>query len=271
MSGDLHSLTPTLRRFSGFAGDYDRYRPPPPAALAGVLRQFLGGSSPKLVVDLGSGTGLSSRYWIDAAREIVGIEPTADMRAQAEAHAGAGNLRYQAGFGHRTGLPTACADIVVCMQALHWMEPRSTFEEVRRILRPGGVFAAVDYDWPPVTGDWRAEQAWIECSERAERMEQSLPRDARPQRWDKAEHLARMRASGCFHYSRELLLHHCDTGDAERLIGLLYSQGGIQDLLKAARTHAELGLDSFEEIARRQLGTGSAPWYWSARVRVGLV
>ncbi len=41
------------------------------------------------------------------------------------------------------------AGIVTCAQSFHWMEPESTFIEVARILRPGGVFAAYDYDRPP--------------------------------------------------------------------------------------------------------------------------
>ena len=38
----------------------------------------------------------------------------------------------------------------MAVQALHWMEPAPTFGEVARLLRPGGVFAALDCDWPPV-------------------------------------------------------------------------------------------------------------------------
>jgi len=45
-----------------------------------------------------------------------------------------------------TDLPDGCADIVTCSQSLHWMVPESTFAEVARILRPGGVFATYDYD-----------------------------------------------------------------------------------------------------------------------------
>ena len=39
---------------------------------------------PRLVVDLGSGTGLSTRVWADRADEVVGVEASPEMREQAE-------------------------------------------------------------------------------------------------------------------------------------------------------------------------------------------
>lgn len=267
---DPSAFAPTIARFSGFAGDYNRHRPPPPAALAPLLSQLAGTGLLALVVDLGSGTGLSSRYWTECARRVVGVEPNAEMRAEAQRQTHAANVEYHAGYAHATGLPDRCAQIVTCMQALHWMDPPATFAEARRILRPGGVFAAVDYDWPPVTRSWRADEAWRSCNERAARLEAKLP-DSRPPRWDKAGHLARMEDSGCFRSTRECMLHHVDEGDGARFLGLLRSQGGVMDLLKAGCTEAELGIDALGEIARAELGDEPRPWYWSARVRVGVV
>src|SRR3984893_18785877 len=84
-----------------------------------------------------------------------------DMRTQAirkiEHHPYAAHIAYREGVAHRTGLPDGCADIVTCAQSLHWMEPTSTLAEVARILRPGGLFAAYDYDWPP-TLHWELDR-----------------------------------------------------------------------------------------------------------------
>lgn len=57
-------------------------------------------------------------------------------------------------YSHETNLPEESADIVVCSQSFHWMEPASTLSEVHRILKPDGIFATIDYDWPPVS-HWR--------------------------------------------------------------------------------------------------------------------
>jgi SAM-dependent methyltransferase len=120
-----HTLAATIQRFSGFAREYDHYRPQPPAALAQLLALYTGTRRPTLVVDLGSGTGLSSRYWGARALQVIGIEPSTDMRDEALRQTSAANVRYQAGYSHDTGLPAQCAQIVTCMQALHWMERRA--------------------------------------------------------------------------------------------------------------------------------------------------
>jgi SAM-dependent methyltransferase len=258
-----------LERFSGFADLYDQYRPTPPALLADLLTRMAQVEFPSLVVDIGSGTGLSTRYWEGRAAQVIGIEPGDDMRCQAEAQPRASSVLYRKGFSHATGLPEACTSVVTCSQALHWMEPQSTFEEARRILQPGGVFAAFDYDWPPATSHWEADSAYIECLARATELEKQLP-GQRVKRWGKEQHLARMQASGCFRFAREVVLHQADTGNAERLVGLALSQGGVETLLKQGFTEEQIGIDRLREMAGRFLGSEPRPWVWSARVRFGI-
>ncbi len=264
-------FTGNIERFSGFADLYDRYRPAPPTILGDILTRLSGTTFPQCVVDLGSGTGLSTRYWADKARQVIGVEPTADMRRQAELQTAAPNVSYREGFSHQTGLPDRCADIVTCSQALHWMEPQATFEEVRRIVRPGGIFAAFDYDWPPATGRWEADAAFTECTKQVDARIKELGLATSVKRWEKNQHLARMQASGCFRYTRELVVHHLDQGNAERLIGILLSQGSVMTLLKHGVSEKEAGLDRFKEIAHRALGSQEQVWYWSSRVRFGVV
>jgi len=260
-----------IERFSGFAHLYDQYRPQPPQDLARLLAGFGGIDSLSLVVDLGSGTGLSTRYWADKAVQVIGVEPAPDMRAEALAAGALGNVSYREGFAHATGLPDRCAALVCCSQALHWMAPQPTFEESARILMPGGVFACCDYDWPPMTGQWQADLAFEECLARIGILEQELGVAQRLQRWEKSEHLARMKISGCFRYAREAQLHHGDWGNAKRLVGLLLSQGSTMDLLKAGQSEDQLGISELRQTAARTLGSVPRPWFWSARIRMGVV
>ncbi|HEY3340410.1 MAG TPA: class I SAM-dependent methyltransferase, partial [Anaerolineae bacterium] len=88
---------------------------------------------------------------------------------------------------------------------------------------------------------------------------------------DKAQHLSRMRASGCFRYTKEIVLHQQDQGNAEHLVGLLLSQGSVMTLLKAGYSEDQLGIRTFREIAQRVLGDTMQTWYWSSRVRLGIV
>lgn len=221
-------------------------------------------------MDLGSGTGLSTRYWADAANQVIGIEPNEDMRRRASAITTEANVVYRKGTSSETGLPDRMADIVTCGQSLHWMEPASTFAEVGRILRPGGVFAAYDFDWPPTTGVWRADQSYQECIHGLSELDDKMSKEKEVRKWGKSEHLQRMTDSNRFRYTKEIVVHHAEDGDAERFIGLLLSQGGVRTLLKAGRTEEELGITAFKDACHDLLGSGKRTWHWSARVRIGV-
>jgi protein-L-isoaspartate O-methyltransferase len=64
----------------GFAARYDASSPTPAPALLALLCQFIQTPALRLVVDLGSGTGLSTAVWADRAQQVIGIEPQEAMR-----------------------------------------------------------------------------------------------------------------------------------------------------------------------------------------------
>jgi SAM-dependent methyltransferase len=268
MGSAENALAANVERFMGFAGQYNSVRPRPPLVLLDILTQLAGRQRPALVADLGSGTGLSTAVWAGRADDVVGVEPSDDMRREAEREAPAG-VRYVAGHSHATGLADSSADIVTASQALHWMEPTSTFAEVARILRPGGVFAAYDVDWPPTVG-WRAEAAFGAYWARVQERERTQRTSAGVRSWSKDEHLGRMAASGQFRFTKEIVLHSQEQGDAARFVGIVQSQGGLASLIKAGATPEELGLPAFAEEIRAALGDGPVPFYWSYRVRLGV-
>lgn len=261
-----------VERFAGLADVYEAYRPQPPSVLIDVLCRQLGADRPGLVVDIGSGTGLSTLIWAGRADAVVGVEPGADMRQEAERKAsrlGVQDVLFVHGYSSNTGLADACADIVTISQALHWMEPEATFAEVARILRPGGVFAAYDCDWPPIVG-WQAEAADRAFMAHAATVERERGMVQQVQHWNKSEHLERMRTSGRFRYVRELCLHQVEEGNADRLVGVARSQAHIAGLLKRGLTEEEIGLDVLRAEAERILGEEPRPWYWTYRVRLGI-
>lgn len=267
---DLSHLECNVTRFSGFAECYDAHRPAPPGVLRELLPRLAGGQRLRRVVDLGCGTGLSTLFWAHHCEAVVGVEPNADMRAQAERRAaGLPQVRFVSAWSHATGLPGGEADLVTCSQSLHWMEPEQTFAEVARLLRPGGLFAAYDCDWPP-TFHWEVEAAYRETMQRVEALGGARNAYAGVRRWEKSGHLERMRASERFRYVREVLVHAWDEGDAERLLGLCRSMGSVATLLKLGLGERELGLASLQAVAQRALGSERVPWLWSYRVRLGV-
>jgi len=259
--------------WTGEATLYDQTRPSPPPVLLDILTQLTHTPRPSLVVDLGSGTGLSTMLWSERAQRVIGIEPNADMRAQAmrklEHHPFAANIEFREGVSSHTDLPESSADIVTCSQSFHWMEPTSTLAEIGRILRPGGLFAAYDYDWPPALS-WELEQVYKEVDERFEALERERGLAQILQKWSKSGHLARMRESGFFRFTRELLLHHVEQGDAERFIGMVMTGAYSHQFKLKTITEQEIGFDRLRQAAYEYIGSEPIPWYFSYRVRIGV-
>ncbi len=264
----------TSEIWTGEASKYDRARPAPPPVLLDILTQLIHTPHPTLVVDLGSGTGLSTTIWGERAQRVIGIEPNADMRAQAirkiEPHPYAAHIEYREGIANRTGLPDGSADIVTCAQSFHWMEPASTLAEAARILRPGGVFAAYDYSWPPVL-NWELERVYQEIDERFETLERERGLTRNLQRWPKHQHLERMRDSGHFRFTRELLLHHIEHGDAARFIEMILTNAYSHQFKLNTITEQEIDFERLRQAALHYVGSEPIPWYFSYKVRLGIV
>jgi ubiquinone/menaquinone biosynthesis C-methylase UbiE len=257
--------------WTGVADSYDAYRPRTPTVLLDLLPQLSGIQRPQLVVDLGSGTGLSTYAWSERADRVIGVEPNVDMRRQAEAKRGSEkNVSFVEGVAHETGLPDECADIVTASQSLHWMDLQPTFVEVKRILRPGGVFAAYDYDWPVIITP-ETDLLYDEFMARLDASAASQGADFGQGAGDhKEEHLARMRESGQFRLTREISIHSEERGDATRFIGLMLSNSGSILMEHGVVTGEQLHLEEFRTRARSILGDTPRRWYFSYRARYGV-
>lgn len=126
-------------RFTGLAAIYARTRPSYPDELFAWIEARTGLKRGALVVDLGCGTGISTRQWAARGVDALGLDPNEDMLAQAHAEGGA---RYEKGEASATGLPAGCADLVSAAQAFHWFDLPSALAEIRRVLKPGAFCAA---------------------------------------------------------------------------------------------------------------------------------
>jgi len=91
------------------------------------------------VADIGCGTGLLARLFLEVGCEVVGVEPNTGMRQAGERILSAyPRFHSVAGRAEATGLPASAADLIVAGQAFHWFEPEPTRAEFRRILKPHG-------------------------------------------------------------------------------------------------------------------------------------
>jgi len=127
-------------RFSNRVADYVRYRPGYPPQLLEWIHGRLGVRNDARVADIGAGTGISSRLFLQAGHPVIAVEPNAAMRAAAEQWLGGeAGFRTVDGSAEATGLADASVELVSAAQAFHWFDTRAVRSEWARILRPGGL------------------------------------------------------------------------------------------------------------------------------------
>ncbi|MFI5050989.1 MAG: class I SAM-dependent methyltransferase [Gaiellales bacterium] len=130
-----------LRRAASFgsvADDYARARPGYPRA---AVRWALEVAPGMEVLDLAAGTGKLTAAILDAGASVTAVEPLDSMRAQLEA--AFPDVRALAGTAEAIPLADRSVDAVLVGQAFHWFDVGPALDEIVRVLRPGGVLAAL--------------------------------------------------------------------------------------------------------------------------------
>jgi SAM-dependent methyltransferase len=132
------NVDPRLR-FSNRVENYVKYRPGYPAGLIDTLRQECRIDSSALIADVGSGTGLFARIFLNIGCRVIGIEPNLEMRQAGDRLlADFPNFSSREGSAEATGLENGSVDVVSAGQAFHWFDRGATREEFLRILKPQG-------------------------------------------------------------------------------------------------------------------------------------
>lgn len=267
MEDNLHL---NAERFLGFADIYDSARPRSPEKVKEILLKYLG-KSPSVVVDLGCGTDLSTTIWSDTSNKVIGVEPSKDMiKVAKEKTANLDNIDFISAFSDNTGLETSSVDIVTCSQSFHWMNPETTLNEVSRILKNGGIFAAYDYDWPPIC-NLEAEVEYNRLFKKVKEIE-STNQNVKDSfiRWNKENHLSNIKNSGNFRYVREIVFLNTEICNVERFIKIALSQGGLQSIIKANIDEINPFISRFKERITDIFGDTEFEIDFCYRMRIGV-
>ena len=128
-----------ITRFTVRADDYARYRPGYPQGTIGTLEREVGFTRNQTVADIGSGTGLLAKLFLENGNWVFGVEPNSRMRYHAEKNLSRFRRFVSVkGTAEHTTLRARSIDLVVMGQALHWFDPDGTAAELARISRPDG-------------------------------------------------------------------------------------------------------------------------------------
>ena len=135
-------MASNIERFSNRVANYVKYRPSYPPEVLDVFRKQMGMMPHSAIADIGSGTGISTRLFLENGNSVYGVEPNDGMRQAArEFLKDFPNFRSINGTAENTNLPDDSVHIVIAAQAFHWFDPEKTRAEFRRILKPDGYVA----------------------------------------------------------------------------------------------------------------------------------
>ncbi len=118
-----------------------RGRPDYPAEALNWLRTAIGLQSGKTVIDLGAGTGKFTKHLLATGAKVLAVDPVAPMLDQLLQRVP--GVEALVGDAEHIPLPDRSADALVCAQSFHWFARASAIEEIRRVLKPGGVFGLI--------------------------------------------------------------------------------------------------------------------------------
>lgn len=136
-------VNPT-RRFTRRADYYARFRPGYPRGIIGILAREIEFDDKDVVADIGSGTGLLSKPFLENGNTVFAVEPNDRMRFHAERDFVASkNFISVKGTAERTTLRKGSIDLIIIGQALHWFNPEKSVKEFTRISKPGARLCVV--------------------------------------------------------------------------------------------------------------------------------
>jgi SAM-dependent methyltransferase len=126
--------------FSGVAAEYAASRLMYPPELFEWLASLL--THQRTAWDAATGNGQAAVGVARYFKRVIATDRSADQIRHAMRHP---RIEYRVAPAEESGLPAGSMDLVVIAAAIHWLDLPRFYDEVRRVIRAGGVLAAWTY------------------------------------------------------------------------------------------------------------------------------
>jgi SAM-dependent methyltransferase len=132
--------------FRGSARYYERGRLPYPPGLADAIAATLNLDGRGRLLDVGCGPGTIALRLTHLFAEVIGLDPDADMLAEAErraAEVGIGNARWVRARAEDLPAGLGAVRVATFAASFHWMDRDRVAAATLAMLEPGGAFVQV--------------------------------------------------------------------------------------------------------------------------------
>lgn len=106
------------------------------------LKKIISFKNP-LILDLGCGTGISSRQLLKIG-QVVGCDPDPIMLKAAQYHNNDRKIKYVLGKAEKLPFKNNFFDVVTAFASFHWFNDKKALNEIKRVLKPHGIFFIVN-------------------------------------------------------------------------------------------------------------------------------
>jgi SAM-dependent methyltransferase len=136
---DTNQLADSKERFSNRVENYIKFRPDYPTEIIIFLKKKINFLSSWVIADIGSGTGILSKLFLENGNLVFGVEPNDEMRRAGEIQLkDYSNFNSLKGSSETTGIKSNYISLITAGQAFHWFNAGESKKEFKRILKKDG-------------------------------------------------------------------------------------------------------------------------------------
>jgi SAM-dependent methyltransferase len=141
------------------SADYAAYRPGPPSSFYDRMKDAGIGLPDQKILDLGTGTGVLARQFARQGSMPVGTDISEGQIAVAVGLAEHEKLKVDFFVCPSEDLPFGdkLFDVVTANQCFLYFDKEKTIPEIRRVLKPGGIFSTSHICWLPLEDEIAAK------------------------------------------------------------------------------------------------------------------